>query len=260
MSRIHPTAIIDRSAEIHPTVEIGPYAVVGPHVQLAEDVVLKAHAHVTGHTSVGPHTRIFSFASIGEEPQDMKYRGERTCVRIGARNTIREYVTIHAGTSGGGGETTVGDDTLLMVGVHVAHDSHVGSHVIMANQASLAGHVIVEDHAVLAGLCGVHQFVRIGESAMVAAMSGVSQDVAPFALAQGNHARLIGLNRVNLERRGFSAERIRPIERAFRIVFRSGLRPHEAFAQVRRELPDSPEAEHLVAFLEKSERGFCRVR
>jgi UDP-N-acetylglucosamine acyltransferase len=260
LSEIHPSAIVDPKAELHPTVEVGPYAIVGPHVQLSEGVVLKGHALVTGHTVVGPHTRIFSFASIGEEPQDQKYRGEPTRVRIGARNTIREYVTIHPGTSSGGGETTVGDDNLLMIGVHIAHDSHVGSHVIMANQASLAGHVTVEDYAVLAGMCGIHQFVRIGESAMVAAMSGTGQDVAPFVIAQGNHARVIGINRVNLERRGFSKERIQTIDRALRIVFRSGLRPRDAFEKVRRELPDSPDAEHLVAFLEKSERGFCRVR
>lgn len=260
MSRIHPTAVVDPKAEVDPTVEIGPYAVVGPHVRLEREVVLKTHAHVTGHTVIGPGTRVFSFASIGEEPQDQKYRGEVTRLTIGARNTIREYTTIHPGTKVGGGETTIGDDNLLMVGAHVAHDSHIGSHVIMANQASLAGHVTVEDYAVLAGLCGVHQFVRIGESAMLAAMSGVGQDVAPYVIAQGNHARVIGINRVNLERRGFSKERIKTVDRALRIVFRSGLRPRDAFARVRDELPDSPEAEHLVAFLEKSERGFCRVR
>lgn len=260
MSRIHPTAIVDPKAEVDASVEIGAYAVVGPHVQLAEGVALRPHAHVTGHTSIGPSTRIFSFASIGEEPQDLKYRGEPTRLRIGARNTIREHVTMNPGTGTGGGETTVGDDNLFMIGVHIAHDSHVGNHVIMANQASLAGHVVIEDHAFLAGMCGVHQFVRIGESAMLAAMSGVGQDVAPFAIAQGNHARILGLNRINLERRGFSKDRIGVIDKAFRIIFRSKLLPQEAFARVREELAGSPDAEHLVAFLEKSERGFCRMR
>ena len=260
MNRIHPTAVIDPKAKIHPGVEIGPYAVVGPEVELSEGAVLKPHAYVTGQTFVGPYTRIFSFTSIGEEPQDQKYRGERTRLVIGARNQIREHVTIHPGTKGGGGETTIGDDNLLMVGVHVAHDCHVGNHVIMANQVGLAGHVLIEDYAVLFAYVGIHQFVRIGESAMVAAMSGVGQDVAPFAIVQGNHARVRAMHRINLERRGFSQERIRDIERAFRILFRSGLRPREAFAKIREELPDSADAEHLVAFLEKSERGFCRVR
>jgi UDP-N-acetylglucosamine acyltransferase len=185
---IHPTAVVDPKAEVHPAAEIGPFSVVGPHVQLGEGVVLKSHAHVTGHTTVGSYTRIFPFASIGDEPQDQKYRGERTRLVIGSRNTIREYVTLHPGTRGGGGETTIGDENLFMIASHVAHDCHIGNHVIMSNQVSLAGHVTVEDYAVLGGLSGIHQFVRIGESAMVAGMSGVSQDVAPCAIVQGNHA------------------------------------------------------------------------
>ncbi len=260
MSRIHPTAVIDPTAKIHASVEIGPYCVVGPDVELSEGVVLKPHAYVTGNTFVGPSTRIFSFTSIGEEPQDQKYRGERTRLVIGARNQIREHVTIHPGTQVGGGETTIGDDNLFMVGVHIAHDCHVGNHVVMANLVGLAGHVLVEDYAVLMAYAGIHQFVRIGESAMVAAMSGTGQDVAPFAVVQGNHARVRAMHRINLERRGFSRERIQEIERAFRILFRSGLRPREAFAKIREELPGSEDAEHIVAFLEKSERGFCRVR
>jgi UDP-N-acetylglucosamine acyltransferase len=260
VSQIHPTAVIDPKAEVHPTVEVGPYAVVGPHVTLAEGVILKAHTHVTGHTSVGPYTRIFSFASIGEEPQDQKYRGEPTRLVIGARNTIREYVTMHPGTRSGEGVTTVGDDNLFMIASHVAHDCHVGSHIIMANQASFGGHVTVEDHAVLGGMSGIHQFARVGESAMIAGMSGAAQDVPPFTIVQGNHARVLAVNVVNLERRGFSKERIQKIDRAFRILFRSGIRPRDAFTRIRKELADSPDAEHLVAFLEKSERGFCRMR
>jgi UDP-N-acetylglucosamine acyltransferase len=253
--------VIDPKAEIHPTVEIGPYAVVGPHVQLCEGVILKSHACVTGHTTVGARTRIFPFASIGEEPQDQKYRGEPTRLVIGERNEIREYVTMHPGTQTGGGITTVGNDNLFMVAAHIAHDCQVGNHVIMANQASFGGHVTVEDYAVLGGLSGVHQFVRIGESAMVGGMTGAGQDVPPFTIVQGSpRARVMAMNKINLERRGFSPERIQQIDRAYRIVFRSQLRPQEAFAKVREELPDSRDAEHLVSFLEKSERGFCRVR
>jgi UDP-N-acetylglucosamine acyltransferase len=260
VTRIHPTAIVDPGAEVDPTVEIGPYAVVGPEVRLAAGVVLRPHAYVTGRTEVGPESTIYSFASVGEIPQDKKYRGEPTRLVIGARNQIREHVTLSPGTAQGGGLTSIGDDNLLMIVSHVGHDCQIGSHVVMANNVALAGHVMVESYAVLGALSGVHQFCRIGESAMLGGLGGVSQDVAPYAIAQGNHCRVIGLNRINLERRGFSAERIEAVEAAFRLVFRSKLLPRDAFARVREELPDSPEAEHLVAFLEKSERGFCRMR
>jgi UDP-N-acetylglucosamine acyltransferase len=240
---IHPTAVIDPQAEVDSSVEIGPYSVVGPHVRLAAGVVLHPHSYVTGYTEIGPENR-----------------GEPTRLVIGARNRIREHVTLHPGTAGGGGLTTVGDDNLLMIGTHVAHDCHIGSHVIMANNVGLAGHVRIEDHAVLGAFTGVHQFVRFGRYAMTAAMSAVSLDIPPFALAAGDRAHLVGLNKVNLERNGFSSERIEALERAFRIIFRSGQRARQAFSQVREELAGSTDAEQLVAFLEKSERGFCRVR
>jgi UDP-N-acetylglucosamine acyltransferase len=252
--------VIDPSAELEPGVELGPYAVVGPHVHLAEGVVLRPHSHVTGHTDVGRETVIYSFASVGEAPQDRKYRGEPTRLVIGARNTIREYATLHPGTAEGGGLTSVGEDNLLMIGVHIAHDCQIGSHIVMANNVALAGHVLVGDYAVMGASAHVHQFCRVGESAMVGAMAGISQDVAPFMIAQGSRARLLSVNRINMERRGFTPERITAVERAYRLIFRSGLRPYEAFARVRAELPDSRDAEHMVAFLEKSERGFCRVR
>lgn len=257
---IHPTAIVDPRAELGPAVEIGPYSVVGPHVRLGEGVVLRPHAHVTGYTELGRETQVFSFASIGETPQDLKYKGEPTRLVIGERNVLREYVTIHPGTGAGRGQTTVGDDNLLMIGTHVGHDSQIGSHIVMANDVVLAGHVIVEDYAVLEGRAAVQQFCRIGESAFLAALAGLMQDLAPFAWSQGHPARVLRLNRINLERRGLTPERIDAVDRAFRLVFRSGLRAREAFARVREEIPDSPEAEHLVAFLEKSERGFARVR
>ena len=260
MSRIHPTAFIDPAAEIGDGVEVGPYAVIGPHVRLSANVVVKSHALITGRTEVGPETVIYSFASVGEIPQDKKYAGEPTRLLIGARNQLREHATFSPGTAGGGGTTSIGDDNLFMIGSHIGHDSHIGSHVTMANGTALAGHVRIEDHAVLGGYVAIHQYVRIGESAMLAGFAGVSQDVAPYTIAQGNHARLIGLNRINLERRGFGEERIKQVERAYRLIFRSKLRPVDAFARVREELADSPEAERLVAFLEKSERGFCRVR
>ncbi len=260
MTKIHPSACVDPRAEIDPSVEIGAFAFVGPEVRLGPGVVLRPQAYVTGRTEIGAETVIYAFASIGEVPQDKKYRGEPTQLVIGARNQLREHVTISPGTTGGGRITTIGDDNMLLIGSHVGHDCHVGSGVVLGNNVGLAGHVRVEDHAYLGGLSGVHQFCRIGESAMVGGMSAVVQDVAPFTIAQGNHARLIGVNRINLERRGFDKPRIDAVERAFRIVFRGKLLPREAFESVRAELEHSREAEHLVAFLEKCERGFCRMR
>ncbi len=260
LSGIHPTAVVDPKAEVASDVEIGPFAVVGPQVRLESGVVLRPHALVTGHTEVGPETTIYSFASVGEIPQDQKYKGESTRLVIGGRNTIREHVTINTGTEVAGGLTTIGDDNLMMVGVHIAHDCHVGSHVIMTNEVLLAGHVRIEDHVNLAGRSAVNQFARVGESSMVMGMCGLVADCAPFLRVHGYPARVIGVNRIGLERRGFSEEKIEAIEQAYRIIFRSNLTPVEAFASVREQLPDSREAEHMVAFLEKSERGFARFR
>ena len=260
MSAVHPSAVVDPAAEIDPTAEIGPFCVVGPHVRLAEGVVLRPHAYLTGHTEIGPETTIFSFSSIGEDPQDRKYKGEPVRVIIGARNRIREHVTITAGTAGGGGVTSIGDDCMLLIGTHIGHDCHIGNHVVASNLVQLAGHVRIEDHVNLGAKTAIHQFARIGAYAMTAACSAVSLDVAPFSLAAGDRAHLVGVNKINLERNGFTPERIESVQRAFRILFRSGLRMRDACSRVREELADSTDAEQLVAFLEKSERGFCRIR
>lgn len=260
MSRIHPSAVVDPRAEIDSSVEIGPFCTVGPHVKLGASVVLRNHVNVSGHTEIGPGTVAFSFASIGDPPQDLKYRGEPTRLVVGARNTIREHVTLHPGTESGGSLTSVGDDNLLMVGSHVAHDCHVGNHVVLSNHVMLAGHVTVEDHAVIMGGTGVQQFLRIGESAMVAGLSGVIQDVCPFAVVQGYPARVLRLNRVNLERRGFAPERIDTLERAFRVVFKSKAAPKEILERLRAEFSGSADVEHIASFLEKSQRGFARMR
>ena len=260
MKRIHPSAIVDPGAELADGVEIGPFCVVGPNVRLAEGVVLRSHAVVNGFTEVGRETQIFPFASLGEQPQDLKYKGEHTRLEIGARNLIREQVTIHPGTAVGGGTTRVGDDNMIMINVHVGHDCMIGTRTIIANNVMLAGHVVIEDFAYLAGGAAIQQHVRVGESCMVAALSGLTQDAAPFTLVNGWPARVIKMNRINLERRGIPAERIDDVERAFRIIFRDGLRAHEAYEKVRAELPQSPEAERMVAFLEKSEHGFARRR
>lgn len=260
MSRIHATAIIEPGAEVDPTAEIGAYATVGPHVRLGPGVVLRPHAVVTGHTQIGAETVVHSFACLGEAPQVLRYKGEKTHLVIGAHNQIREYVTIHPGTAEGGGTTSLGDDNLLMIGMHVGHDCQLGSHLVISNHVQLAGHVIVEDWAWISALSAVQQFVRIGESAFLAAMSGAMQDLAPFSWAQGHPARVLRTNKVGMERRQLDKARMDAIDRAFRILFRSHQRPEAAFAQVRQELPDSPEAERMVAFLEKAERGFARLR
>ncbi|MFI5315937.1 MAG: acyl-ACP--UDP-N-acetylglucosamine O-acyltransferase [Myxococcota bacterium] len=260
MKRIHATAIVDAGAELAEGVEIGPFCTVGPNVRLAEGVVLRSHAVVSGYTEVGRETQIFPFTALGEPPQDVKYKGEPTRLEIGVRNMIREQVTIHPGTAIGGGTTRVGDDNLILVNAHIGHDCMVGSHVILANNVMLAGHVVVEDYVYLAGGVAVQQHVRVGESVMVGGLSGLTQDAAPFTLVNGWPARVIKMNRINLERRGIPAERIDDVERAFRLIFRDGLKANDAYARVRAELPNSPEAERMVAFLEKSEHGFARRR
>ena len=260
MKRIHPSAIVDPGAELADGVEIGPFCVVGANVRLGEGVSLRSHAVVTGYTEVGRETQIFPFAALGEAPQDVKHKGEPTRLEIGARNMIREQVTIHPGTAVGGGTTRVGDDNLILVNTHIGHDCMVGSHVIMANNVMLAGHVVVEDFVYLAGGVAVQQHVRVGESVMVGGLSGLTHDAAPFTLVNGWPARVVKMNRINLERRGIPADRIEDVERAFRIIFRDGLQARAAFARVRSELPNSPEAERMVAFLEKAEHGFARRR
>jgi len=260
VKRIHPSSIVDPGAELADGVVIGPFCTVGAHVRLGEGVIVHSHVVIEGHTEIGRETQVFPFTSLGEPPQDVKYRGEPTRLEIGARNMLREHVTIHPGTAAGGGTTRVGDDNMILIGTHIGHDCMVGSHVIMANGVMLAGHVVIEDYAYLAGRTAVQQHVRIGESVMLAAMSGITQDAAPFTMVNGWPARVIKMNRVNLERRGFAKERIDDVERAFRIIFRDGLSAREAFAKVRAELPHSAEAERMVAFLEKSENGFARRR
>lgn len=216
---IHPTAIIEPGAELGANVRVGPYSVVGPHVILRDNVVLHSHVVVSGHTTVGAGTQIYPFASIGSAPQDLKFGGEPSRLIIGENNTIREHVTMNPGTEGGGMETTVGNNGLFMMASHVAHDCRVGNHVIMANNATLGGHVVVGDHAVIGGLAAVHQFVRIGEHAVIGGMSGVENDVIPFGRVKGERAFLAGLNLIGLERRGFTREQVKLLQRAFNQLF-----------------------------------------
>jgi UDP-N-acetylglucosamine acyltransferase len=216
---IHPTAIVEKGARLGQRVRIGPYCVIGADVILADDVELVSHVVVGGHTTIGDKTRVFPFASLGLPPQDLKYKGEPTRLVIGKNNVIREHVTMNPGTAGGGALTEVGSNGLFMVATHVAHDCHVGDHVIMANNATLGGHVHVGDFAVLGGLCAVHQYVRIGHHAMIGGMSGVENDVIPFGSVMGDRARLSGLNIIGLKRNGFSREDIHNLRTAYRLLF-----------------------------------------
>jgi len=256
--RVHPTAIVEPGARLADDVEVGAYAVVGPEVELASGVRVDHHAVVVGRTRVGERSRIFPFACVGGEPQDKTFNGEPTRLEIGRDNVIREHVTIHVGTSRGGGCTRTGDDNMIMNGAHIAHDCQIGSHCIIASYTGLAGHVTVGDHSVLGAYTGVHQFARVGESVMAASNAKLSQDAPPFSMVAGDRARLVGVNTVGLRRRGLDDEVQRQIKHAFHIIFASRLRLASALVRVREELPDSPEVERLVAFLEKSERGFCR--
>ncbi|MEK9900554.1 MAG: acyl-ACP--UDP-N-acetylglucosamine O-acyltransferase [Rhodospirillaceae bacterium] len=219
MSGIHPTAVVEDGAKIGADVVIGPYCIVGSEVALDDGVQLHSHVVVGGRTSVGAETEIYPFASIGLPPQDLKFSGEDSELTIGARNRIREHVTMNPGTSGGGLITSVGDDCLFMVGAHVAHDCRVGNNVILANNATLAGHVHVGDFAIIGGLAAIHQFVRIGAHAMVGGMSGVEHDLIPYGSAMGDRARLRGLNLVGLQRRDFSRDEIHNLRTAYRLLF-----------------------------------------
>jgi UDP-N-acetylglucosamine acyltransferase len=219
MPQVHPTAIVAPRAMLAETVAIGPYCIVGEDVCLSPRVTLRSHVVVDGRTTIGEGTRLFPFASIGLEPQDLKYRGERSELVIGRNNTIREYVTMNPGTEGGGMVTRIGDGCLFMVGAHVAHDCQIGDNVVMANNATLAGHVVVGDFAILGGLCAVHQYVRIGRHAMIGGMSGVERDVIPYGQVMGDRARLCGLNIIGMQRRGFGREDIQGLRNAYHFLF-----------------------------------------
>lgn len=216
---IHPTAVIGKGAQIASTVSIGPYCTVGPDVILEDNVKLVGHVHIDGITYIGEGTQIFPFASIGTVPQDLKFSGEKSKLIIGKNNTIREHVTMNPGTEHGEMQTVIGDNCLFMMASHVAHDCVIGNNVILANNATVAGHVVVGDHAVLGGLSAVHQFIRIGSHAIIGGMSGVENDVIPYGRVKGERATLAGLNLIGLERRGFSREQIRGLQRAFNQLF-----------------------------------------
>lgn len=256
--QIHTTAIIHPQARLASGVSIGPYCVIGEHVVLEENVTLVSHVSVEGRTTIGAETKIFPFASIGHPCQDLKYAGEPSTLHIGKRNTIREYVTIHPGTQGGGMKTRVGDDCLLMIGAHVAHDCDVGSRVILANQATLGGHVCVDDDVIIGGLCAIHQFVRIGAQAIVGGASGVEADVIPYGSVWGNRARLRGLNWEGLRRRGYSKEALHTFKRLYKTIFSPTGTLQDRLAQATPEAPIEQESARILDFMRSdSIRGIC---
>lgn len=255
---IHPSAIVSPEARIAEGVEIGPFAVIGPRVIIGKGTKIGAHSVIDGWTEIGEDNQIFSMAAIGGIPQDLKYRGEETWLRIGNGNIIREFTTLQPGTVTGVGETVIGNNNLFMAYCHVAHDCIVGNRVIMANGATLAGHVVVQDFVILGGLSAVHQFTRIGESAMLAGGALAGQDVLPYSVVSGNRARSAGLNLVGLKRRGFSPALIADIKRTYKLIFRSALKLEEALQRVAEEIPSSPEISRMIDFIKQSERGLCR--
>ena len=255
---IHPTAIVSSKAELAPNVEIGPYSIIGDHVVLHPDVKIGSHVVVEGPCEIGRGSHLFPFACVGQIPQDLKFAGEESYLRIGERNVIREYVTMHRGTAGGGGLTSVGNDNLFMAQAHVAHDCHVGSNCIFANGASLAGHVEVADYVTLGAFVGVHQFCRIGAHAFVGAYSVVVKDALPYARSVGNHARCYGPNSLGLRRKGFSDESLKSIRHAFHLLLSSKLNTTQALERIKAEMPHSPEIDYLVQFIEGAERGVVK--
>jgi UDP-N-acetylglucosamine acyltransferase len=257
--RIHPTAIVDPAALVPESCTIGPYCIVGADVEMGDDCELISHVVLNGPTRIGSRNRVFPFTTLGLEPQDLKFRGEKTRLEIGDNNTIRESVTIHRGTPGGGGVTHIGSDCLIMAYTHVAHDCHIGNNVILANAATLAGHVTVEDYAVVGALCPVHQFVRIGAYAYIGGGTTITQDVLPFSLTSAKReVHAYGVNSVGLERRGFTKERLSKIQRAYRTLLSAKLNIGQALEKLKAESELTEDVEMLVRFVEGSTRGILR--
>lgn len=255
---IHQTAIVSPDAIIEEGVDIGAYSIIGEDVTIGKGTWIGPHVVVDPHVSIGPGCRIFQFAAIGAIPQDLKFGGEKSYVRIGANVTIREFVTIHRGTKPGGGITDIGEKSLLMAYTHIAHDCHIGKMVVLANNATLAGHITIGNHAIVGGLVAIHQFVRVGDHAFIGGKSAVVKDVPPYVIASGDRAILHGLNRVGLKRYGFSAQSLSALKKTYRILFRYGLTLNEAIERVNAEVEMVPEVETFIEFIKASSRGVTR--
>lgn len=255
---IHETAIVHEGATLGRDVVIGPYAIIGEHVVLGDGCRVGPHVIIEGWTTIGRNNRFYHGATIGCEPQDLKFHGEKSDLVIGDDNTFREFTTISHGTEGGGGVTRIGNHNLFMAYCHVGHDCQIGNHIVMSNATNLAGHVQVEDRAVIGGMCGVHQFSKIGKLAMVGSNTKIVKDIPPFVLVDGNPARVAGVNTVGLRRNGIEPDVRDEIKKAYRILYRSNLGISQAIEQMDQEMQGSPEIEHFIRFLRNAERGICR--
>ncbi|MEP7364087.1 MAG: acyl-ACP--UDP-N-acetylglucosamine O-acyltransferase [Acidobacteriota bacterium] len=256
---IHPTAIIDPAASIHADAEVGPYCIVQGEVSIGARTRLIAHAFLEGPLTAGEDNTFFPYCSIGAEPQDVKFKGERSETRIGNGNRFREFVTVHRGTEGGGLVTSIGDDNLLLAYTHVAHDCSIGSHNIFSNGSTLGGHVVVGDWVVLSGLCAVHQFCRVGNHAIIGGGSIITQDVAPYSMTVApREAKLFGANKVGLQRRGFSEDSVNALHKLFRLLGSKALNTSQAIEKIRSEIPQLPEVVEVLDFIERSTRGVIK--
>jgi len=255
---IHPTAIVDPRAEIDSGVEIGPYCVIKDNVRIETGTILYSHVTIEPYTTIGSDCTIFQHAAIGAVPQSLKFKGEKTEVRIGRGTIVREFVTIHRGTEFGGGITEIGTENFLMAYTHIAHDCKTGKRVIFANNATLAGHITIGDFATVGGLVAVHQFVRIGDYAFVGGKSAVVKDIPPYVIASGDRAKLYGLNYVGLKRNNFPQETIAALKKTYRILFRLGLTINEGIERVKAEVDPIPEVLNFINFITNSERGITR--
>ncbi len=256
---IHPTAIVASSAIVPESCSIGPYSTIGPHVVLGEDCEIVSHVILDGHLTLGARVRVFPFASVGVAPQDLKYQGEPTRAEIGEDTVIRESVTISRGTVGGGGTTRVGAHCLIMAYVHIGHDSQIGNHCILANAATLAGHVIVEDYATVGALCPVHQYCRIGKHSFIGGGTTITQDVLPFSLTSAKReTHAFGLNKIGLERRGFTREQLRSLQHAYRMLLAARMNTTQAIERLKSEGHSTGEINYLVEFVEQSHRGVLK--
>ena len=255
--KIHPTAIVDKKAKLADNVEVGPYAIIGPDVEIRASTRLGAHVVIEGRTSIGEGCRIFTGAVIGSIPQDLKYKGARSFLKIGNNNIIREYATMNPGTDEGG-VTSIGDDNLFMAYSHVAHDCKIGDGCIVANSGTLAGHVTLEDRVVIGGLTAIHQFTRVGNLAMIGGCSKVVQDIPPFSTCDGHPTRVYGLNLIGLKRSDISKEAQTALRQAFKLLFYSGLTFKSAAEKVNQDVGDAKEVQYLLDFIKSSKRGVCK--
>ena len=255
--KIHPTAIVDKKAKLADDVEVGPYAIIGPDVEIASSSTIGGHVVIEGRTSIGENCRVFTGAVLGSPPQDLKYKGAKSFLKIGNNNTIREYTTMNPGTDEGG-VTYIGDENLFMAYSHVAHDCKIGNSCIIANAGTLAGHVTLEDRVVIGGLTAIHQFVKVGRLAMIGGCSKVVQDVPPFSTCDGHPTRVYGLNLIGLRRSEISKESQAALNKSFKVLFYSGLALKNAAEKVKEEFGDSSEVRYLLDFIKDSKRGICR--